>query len=137
MTRYTNVGRKRTYVQAGFGNDHDTEDFSGPSSAPQDLPETSQAAGTASTEQPKKKRKRGKPKKPENTTAADPAGGVGVSDGADVDCSGKKPKVATKASKGKKKLEKVKRFKGVLPSRIRLLTALILYRRCRCTQICF
>ena len=115
MTRYTNVGRKRTYVQAGFGNDHDTEDFSGPSSAPQDLPEISQAAaGSSSTEQPKNKRKRGKPKKSENTAAVDPVGGEGATDGADVDGSARKPEVATKASKGKKKLEKMKRFKGAL-----------------------
>ena len=67
MTRYSNVGLKRKYLQATSQFKED-EGEAGPSTAapstvtevPNDAPETEQPA--------KKKRKRGKPRKPEGAT---------------------------------------------------------------------
>ncbi|KAI0663034.1 hypothetical protein C8Q70DRAFT_955538 [Cubamyces menziesii] len=61
MTRYTNFGRKRTYVQAGFDNDPQ------PESAPEKTVSAVQDAGTSgegASEPEKKKRKRIRGKKP-------------------------------------------------------------------------
>ena len=61
MTRYTNFGRKRTYVQAGFDNDPQ------PQSAPEKTVSAVQDAGTSgegASEPEKKKRKRIRGKKP-------------------------------------------------------------------------
>ncbi|KAL7282108.1 hypothetical protein ACG7TL_003577 [Trametes sanguinea] len=59
MTRYTNFGRKRTYVEAGFNNDPQPEPE--PAPAPEKIENTAAAAeGTSEPEKKKRKRIRGK-----------------------------------------------------------------------------
>jgi zinc finger CCHC domain-containing protein 9 len=65
MTRYTNLGRKRTYVQAGFNDTFEGQSSAGVSAgASTQAPENSTSnANNDSVGSTKKKRKRSKPKK--------------------------------------------------------------------------
>lgn len=127
MTRYSNFGIKRKYVQATAQyREDDDEPQAGPStavpSAPEPAPEPAAAEEVTPAEPAKKKRKRGKSRKNKETAEGEQAGGAeggeqagesgeGAADGAAPTkensdaAAAKKKKPNTKAEKGKKKLK--------------------------------
>ncbi|KAI9063344.1 hypothetical protein FKP32DRAFT_702991 [Trametes sanguinea] len=78
MTRYTNFGRKRTYLEAGFNNEPQPEPESAP--APEKI-ENAVAPSEGTSEPEKKKRKRIRGKKPK--PAAEGGEGSNAQDGDD------------------------------------------------------
>lgn len=103
MTRYSNVGLKRKYLQA-TSQFREDEGEAGPSTTtPSTVPEVTKDA--PENEQPaKKKRKRGKSRKPEGATDGAEGGEQSSVTGVNKDSVPKKTN-NTKAEKGKKKLK--------------------------------
>lgn len=113
MTRYSNFGIKRKYVEATAQYRDDSEPEAGPSHVTPSMIEAEPVANDQPpTGPPKKKRKRGKSRKPAGDAEASQEGGgkdsedacVGAAkDGAETGVGRKKAN--TKADKGKKKLK--------------------------------
>jgi len=84
MTRVTNLGRKRTYLEAGFASTGQPEDLTALSPNGQDtvgLDVSSQKSSNADREPPKKKRKRIRKKRPAESISS-PEGAEGNQDSA-------------------------------------------------------
>ncbi|KAI0030780.1 hypothetical protein K488DRAFT_79454 [Vararia minispora EC-137] len=109
MTRYTNVGRKRTYVAAGFNY---REPELEPEASTSALPAETDPATTADAP-PKKKRKKSKKEKGENVRVkGDDAGDASRTGDSEADTGegeGGENGVSAKSAKGKKGKEKVGR----------------------------
>ena len=112
MTRFTNIGRKRTYVEAGFTTgDVNTDDPTENSTADQSAPPV-EVSTNPSSEAPKKKRKRNRGKKPKDPqpsgeTSAETAGEYGDSNNAN------ETQPSAKKSTSRKNKMKEKRLKGM------------------------
>ncbi|RDX53127.1 hypothetical protein OH76DRAFT_1376358 [Lentinus brumalis] len=109
MTRYTNFARKRTYVQAGFDNEPQTETQKEPANT---STEVADPAGEGAAESETKKRKRVRARKNKFSTAAhdgaaEEQGGGGAQESgeneeATSERPAKKPRVGDNDKKGKK-----------------------------------
>jgi zinc finger CCHC domain-containing protein 9 len=124
MTRYSNVGLKRKYLEA-TAQYKEAEPEAGPSSTVPGTPARELPDSTTSEQPAKKKRKRGKPRNPQGETEETAESGEGASPATAAEDGTSKKTKKTRSEKGKGKLKgKNSELLAIHFSRILILASL-------------